>query len=292
MYGRHRCMAMGSKLFSLILVLPIATIIIFIAIFYVNSEFLSVQKLVLVFGAVLLLISNSIMFFIFGQLLNMSEKSRKIERAYVKRDMERKYFQHLEKVNEEHRALLHDINKYLRTAAELIQKGNVRDGLEIFFKADLRLQETKRLQYSEHKILNAVLCERRGRAEEWKVDYRVEIEKGINISFIDDMDLIAILGNLIDNALEAASQLQEGAFTEIRMFMANQYHLLVMEIRNNYLTPPKMGRDGYITSKENKRVHGIGIHTVNRLLWKYGSTLRTETSCNEFLAEIVWSIPR
>ena len=46
----------------------------------------------------------------------------------------------------------------------------------------------------------------------------------IDFTFIDEVDLIAILGNLLDNAYEAAQQCGNQGFTNLKIFTENSGH--------------------------------------------------------------------
>ena len=78
---------------------------------------------------------------------------------------------------------------------------------------------------------------------------------------IKDIDLIAVTGNLIDNAMEAASGCANG-YVKIYMYTQNDGSFSVMKIVNNYKDEIRQTDGIFITSKEDKRRHGFGIQNV------------------------------
>ena len=74
------------------------------------------------------------------------------------------------------------------------------------------------------------------------------------------------------------------------MFTGNEGHFLIMEVKNNFENPPIMGADGYITSKKNKKEHGIGIHTVEKIVRKYSGKLEIKVGVNDFTASVIFQI--
>ena len=103
--------------------------------------------------------------------------------------------------------------------------------------------------------------------------------KGITFNFdvkecqllgLDDLDLVAILGNLMDNALTAASQSAEKKVwltTSIR----NTYNVIVL--KNSCDTPPQIQGEKLLSTKENPRYHGYGIESANQAAKKYQGDL-------------------
>lgn len=210
----------------------------------------------------------------------------------MKSETENRHYQQVEKLNEKHLALLHDIKKYLGTAAELIQAEENVKVVDIFKKLDIQIGKTSQVNYCGNKILNAILCERQMKANEQGIDYTVNLTPDLYVDYIDDIDLISIVGNLVDNAIEAASKLTENGFVKIEMFMANDGHFMIWEISNNFLVPPIIGKGGLITSKRNKLEHGIGIHTVERIVKEYDGTLKIEVDNHRFIASIIFQIDK
>ena len=53
------------------------------------------------------------------------------------------------------------------------------------------------------KIVNGVVSEKNGEAKNKNIEFRVNIEPTADLTFLDDIDKIGILGNLLDNEMEA-----------------------------------------------------------------------------------------
>ena len=78
------------------------------------------------------------------------------------------------------------------------------------------------------KILEEIKEARRQR-----VDCQVYVEPGFSIGSIRETDLISALGNLYQNALEAAAKSRNG-FIKTTMFMENEGRFLVISMENSY----------------------------------------------------------
>lgn len=73
-----------NKLFTVLLTLPVATIIIFMCIYYSNISFTGVNRIMIPIGAALLLMTNICIFAVFDKLIERSEEVKKMELLYQK----------------------------------------------------------------------------------------------------------------------------------------------------------------------------------------------------------------
>ena len=112
-----------NKLFTVLLTLPIATIIIFMCIYYSHISFTGVNRIMIPIGAALLLMTNICIFAVFDKLIERSEEVKKMELLYQKSKAENINQKYINKVNEDKRAFLHDVNKFLCITANLIENG-------------------------------------------------------------------------------------------------------------------------------------------------------------------------
>lgn len=97
--------------------------------------------------------------------------------------------------------------------------------------------------------------------------------------FLAPVDICAIFGNAVDNAIEAAVQLPEESerFVNLKSdYFANQ---LVVSISNRCLRTPVPTGDGRLpdTTKRDRTHHGIGMESIRRALARYKGTLSFDT---------------
>ena len=126
-------------------------------------------------GCSLLLFSNIFVFYLFDKMLLNENKAVKLERLYVKSQVEQKYIQQIEEINQSHRALLHDMNRFIRTAAELTAEGNTQEALSLYRNIDQKIQISKPMVYTKHKVLNTILTERKQIAVTNHISFDIEI---------------------------------------------------------------------------------------------------------------------
>ena len=241
-------------------------------------------------GASLLLLTNIFIFSVFDRFVEKSEEVKKMDRLYQKSRAEIANLQYMNKVNEDNRAFLHDINKFICTVAGLMEEGENQEVKEIMEHLGVRIQSLQKGVYCEHPILNSILCERKFLAESKNISYKITMGNDLRLDFLEELDMISIVGNLLDNALEAAEKTKDGRYVECRMYMGNEEHFLVMEFCNGYVVPLLKDKDRYISTKRDADSHGIGLHTVGKLVKKYAGIMRVEVGEQEFSVKLIFTI--
>ena len=95
------------------------------------------------------------------------------------------------------------------------------------------------------------------------------VADGNQLGFVDSIDLYAILGNAMDNAIEAVEKIEEKENRQIDVLIYRQHNFLVMNIMNPM--PEKLiYEDGIpVTTKKDKFSHGFGIRSIRQILRKY-----------------------
>ena len=187
-----------NKLFTVLLTLPVATIIIFMCIYYSNISFTGVNRIMIPIGAALLLMTNICIFAVFDKLIERSEEVKKMELLYQKSKAENINQKYINKVNEDKMAFLHDVSKFLCITANLIENGKNLELDNMVRHLGIRIQELKNYSYCADPVLNSILCERKFVTESKGILYKIKLGNNLRTDFIEDLDLISIVGNLLD----------------------------------------------------------------------------------------------
>ena len=99
------------------------------------------------------------------------------------------------------------------------------------------------------------------------------VADGSQLGFFDTIDLYAILGNAMDNAIEAVEKFNEKEKRQIDVMIYRQHNFLVMNIINP-LPEKLVYEDGLpLTRKADKFYHGFGLRSIRQILKKYDGFL-------------------
>lgn len=102
-------------------------------------------------------------------------------------------------------------------------------------------------------------CDMRG----IQFDYDVRV---CNLAQLDGIDLAAILGNLMDNAVSAAEQ-SAGKTISLSTVHRNSYSVIV--VSNSCDVPPKQSGNRLLSTKSDSSLHGFGLKSVKKTICKY-----------------------
>jgi len=119
-------------------------------------------------------------------------------------------------------------------------------------------------------------------------------EKGIDFTFrfemfnfpLEEPDMGVILGNLLDNAIEAAEQCPEKE-RKIHMCMQSVNHVNLLLIRNSCTVLPQKVKGSFISSKKNKEAHGLGVESVKRIVERYHGSIEFQYDNEQFEVTIL-----
>lgn len=127
----------------------------------------------------------------------------------------------------------------------------------------------------------------RERANEKNILFQVNIDaNGIPI---EEYDFFAIIGNLLDNALEAAEKCEKGK-RYISLEMRTMNRMFMMTLKNSYAVEPIQKREKFISSKEGNGEHGWGIENVKSIVEKKEGYLKLEYSNYSFIAYVIFGV--
>ncbi|PAV30929.1 ATPase [Virgibacillus profundi] len=177
------------------------------------------------------------------------------------------------KYSEDLRAQTHEYTNKLYVLSGLLQLGHYKEAIEL-------IQIESRLTGSQNKILlgqindrtvQAILLGKIGKASEKKIDFEIEPNSYLDLlpNRIDMGKLITILGNLIDNALEAV---ENNDHKHVVFFATDLGEDIVFEIADNgagitddMLT--QIFEQGFSTKDKENRGYGLAIvkETINEL---------------------------
>ena len=203
------------------------------------------------------------------------EEYLRIRSELVRVEQEKSYYDILDKQNQQLMLYAHDAKNHLAAIQGLSDDPQIRGYAD---KLSVELEKYTQSCHSGNKLLDVILnryvleCQKRGLAFEYNV-------KVCNLRDVEDMDLVTILGNLLDNAIEAAEKSQEKT-VYLETFLRNAYRVIVIQ---NSSLPPRESYGRLQTSKSDRSMHGFGLKSVAKCLKKYQGDLHWDYDENNHL---------
>ena len=168
------------------------------------------------------------------------------------------------------RKMTHDFRAHLAALADLMEHGSMEDAKK--YLADLRVRTTERilLVNSHHAAVDAVLNQKGYLGKQRGVDMRFRVNN-LSPLHIPAADITIVLGNLLDNAIEACAALDDpNRWVKVLITYQANSEAPVLSITVANPSSPVDIRDGVIaTSKQDRMLHGFGLQNVREILQHY-----------------------
>lgn len=137
-------------------------------------------------------------------------------------------------------------------------------------------------------ILDLILEEKCKQAEKLGIKFKVmgDFSNGLNL---EPASVSIVFGNLLNNAIEGASKIQDNRYKSVDVvFYQEPHHRIYIKISNTANTKDLIIENGKLkTTKKDKKLHGIGIDSINREIRKYNGRVITSIEDNRFITEII-----
>ena len=236
--------------------------------------------------AIGLIVLNLVVFHLISEIL---EHSRKMKEAQILRQQSIGQVELYNSMRENYniqRQRTHEYKNQIVCMDMLMKKkdyskledyiGNISDKLD----AQLDMVDTN------NDVVNAILNAKYYEAIKNDVLFVLKINDLSDIK-VSDEDIVTILSNLLDNAIEAAKQCNVGKRT-VKIKLLSEDDVLTIAVSNTYKTEPMLTEDGYIrTTKNNKEEHGWGIRNIVATLEKYDAEYIIDYKNGEFVFSIM-----
>ena len=192
------------------------------------------------------------------------------------------YYQGLQREQNQVRTLRHDMRNHMAVLQGLLDNGDTGKAEEYLREllGSAALSGGRRI--CAHETANAVLSVKLGEMERLGIpaDFQVNLPEKLDIS---DTDLCALLGNALDNAMEACTKVKT---PDIRLRCRMDKGMLMLMVSNPL---PGDEKPGLGTTKADGKNHGFGLPGMAEIARRCGGSLDTRTEDGRF--ELIACIP-
>ena len=154
---------------------------------------------------------------------------------------------------------LNNLNQDLTTVDTVLKTGNIM--VDAILNSKISLIKSKGISVSAKAMVPAVLS-------------------------ISEVDLCAMIGNLLDNAMEACMRQSEDSEKFIRIFLGTMKGQLYLSVYNSTGNDIRKSGKNYISSKDSPS-HGFGLMRVDRIADKYDGYVNRQNEEGVFATEVM-----
>lgn len=178
---------------------------------------------------------------------------------------------------EDQRRLTHDFKNELSVLLGLLHENQTSRAVELLQDLQSEVLGAGQVVETQNPLLDAILNPKYIAARECGVTLEFELQNADAFQ-LAPKDAAVVLGNLLDNAIEAARQVPEPKKVICRLWVEEEETVLV--VKNTVAAPVELV-DGWIqgSTKANRETHGYGLRNVRDILERHGGEIGL--SCKE-----------
>ena len=229
------------------------------------------------------------MVLLFAVMLYRVERQRELEAEMARlqqeqaESLEREY-EALRRIYGENAKLYHDLHHHIEAIYQRLVQGETAEALEYCEALRGPVREISQTVWTGDTAVDYLISSKLAQAEERQIQTEVNVEFPRRTN-LRSVDLTAILGNLLDNALEALETAPENR-RFLRLTIRRIQEMLVIKMENGYGKEPVQEKGAIQTSKEKKALHGWGLSSVRSAAERYEGTLVTRYGDGVFQAVV------
>lgn len=217
-----------------------------------------------------------LMHLLFGKMID-----RRI--AEYQNDLITKHCDEVQNIYKTMRGWRHDYHNHIQ--ALLALSGDEEKTKEYLLKLNDDLMQVDTVLKTGNVMVDAILNSKLSliQSKKIKVNAKAAVPKKLKIS---EIDLCVIIGNLLDNAMEACLRQPEEDQRFIRVFIGVLKDQLYISVSNSVGGNIKKSGKTYLSSKGSE-THGFGLMRIDRLTEKYNGYVNRQNEEGVFATEVL-----
>ena len=113
------------------------------------------------------------------------------------------------------------------------------------------------------------------------------VADGHALDFMDPLDLSALIGNALDNAIESVMKIDDSSKRLIHVSVATQKMFVRIRVENCYIGELVFQNGTLATTKSVRKYHGYGMKSIRKIVEKYGGSTTIDTENGWFELRIL-----
>lgn len=234
----------------------------------------------------ILFCSSMFLFYLVDDYAVIDEESQKNMIADKLLSMQSSYYQKVEDSQREITSLRHDLKKHLHSLAVLLRAGQYGEALTYIERIYESAKGMKVPLTGGNTMVNILVNNAEQQAAACNIPLTANIMVPSELPF-ENVDLCIILGNLLDNALEACSRMEKEDKGFIHTEIRCQKAYLIISISNSYNGLLRMDGSRYESMKVGEQYCGIGLSNVSTVIQRYNGHMKINHSSHVFTVSVM-----
>lgn len=199
--------------------------------------------------------------------------------------LQKQHYEHMLLQYEELRKFRHDVKNHMLALNSMCTSEDNSQIKKYLSQLTNEVSSKKPVEYTGNRELDAVIAPFVLEAESKNIKVQFKGRVSDNVA-IDMFDMCTIISNLLNNAIEACEKIQEDKRI-IGFEIAGYNSQIFISVSNSYDMESIINqKQKFITTKEDKLNHGIGLENVRRTVKKYDGDMRISQENERFIVTI------
>lgn len=232
-------------------------------------------------SVMILLFFNILIFYIFDKLNSEYIKSIDEKIKANKKELEARYYLQERNVfynqlliaqdtGEKVKMIQHDIKGHVFALRKILGNNDIQEALIYLERIDGSSKNKDDFVNTGNTVISSILNYfiKNSLSKGVSIDYSIKIPEEISI---EPFDISRILINVLQNAIEAIEKCSNDKYLDIKM--KYDKNILYIMVKNTYNSTITKIDGNLLTTKKDKRNHGIGIQSIKNSVDKYDGTM-------------------
>ena len=213
-----------------------------------------------------LILINIICFFMMSILNNSHKAAEELSILKQQDEIRKQYAENVKYRYEEIRRIRHDMKQSYTVLETLLSENRTEEAIDYIRSGRSAIAQTEVLVDVGNDFVNSILNSKLSTAKQLGIEVICSSVK--DISGIEAVDLCTLLGNMLDNAIEAAKQCpSEKSLIEVKI--TSSEGKLVIQVTNSIKCSVLNENSELKSTKQNPSEHGFGVKSIRLIAQKY-----------------------
>lgn len=264
----------------------IANIVSFFVIFKYVFKF-SDMKLIstneILYISILLFLSNISIILVIRRIRKDSRLLAQKDMVKNNLQMQYKYYMNIKENQDKVRQLHHDMKNHIICMRKLNQNGY--DNEKYIESIDKKIKSYENTFDTGNMLLDIILSEKKQICNNKNIKFFSSVNF-TKCDFIESEDICSIFSNILDNAIEACMKINSNnKFIYIEGKIVEKFFILKVE--NSKINKINIKNNKFMTDKDNKFSHGLGISSIKNSVKKYNGETVINYTDDRFIIKIL-----
>lgn len=214
-----------------------------------------------------LMAANIILFYLIRDFTERAEADRKAGIVREQRNSQLEQYENMERSYHRQKKKVHEFKNHLNCIQGLLQESKEQEALKYISRINNLSEQQMNYFTTLNSVADVIINQKYQQAQEAGISVVTVLNelKGIPM---EDKDLVVLLSNLFNNAIEACDKLKKEQ-RQIKFKFVQKEERVILSIRNPIRGKLRVVNNKIKTTKENRLEHGIGLCNVEEVVEKY-----------------------